>query len=57
LRPDTGLEEGLRMNSAQVVDLLSELEEHFDCVVRDDDLDSLTHVGDLVTIIERGAVR
>jgi acyl carrier protein len=57
LRPDTGLEEGLRMNSAQVVDLLSELEEHFHCAVRDDDLDSLTHVGDLVAIVERGAAR
>lgn len=57
LSSDTTFADDLHMNSAQVVDLLSRLEEHFDCTVQDDDLDTLSRVADLVAIVERRAER
>jgi acyl carrier protein len=51
---DTDLECGLAMDSAEVIDLLSRVEEHFDCTVEDADLADLTRVGDLVAIVQRG---
>lgn len=53
----TRLEEDLRLNSAQVVNLLSELEERFDCVIEDDDLGVVRTVGDLAAIVERAGLR
>jgi acyl carrier protein len=50
---ETRLERDLRMNSAQVVDLLSRLEERFDCVVEDEDLEAIDRVGDLAAIVDR----
>ncbi|SFW81422.1 acyl carrier protein [Amycolatopsis australiensis] len=53
----TRLEDDLGLNSAQVVDLLSELEDRFGCVVEDDDLDTLERVGDLAAVIDRAGAR
>ncbi|MGW3993681.1 acyl carrier protein [Amycolatopsis sp. NPDC004772] len=54
---ESRLEDDLGLNSAQVVDLLSELEERFGCVVEDEDLDTLERVGDLAAIVDRAGVR
>ncbi|RSN54427.1 acyl carrier protein [Amycolatopsis sp. WAC 04182] len=48
------LENDLRMNSAQVIDLLSRVEDHFGCTIDDEDLGNIHRVGDLATIVDRG---
>ncbi|HET6285635.1 MAG TPA: acyl carrier protein [Amycolatopsis sp.] len=50
----SSLENDLRMNSAQVIDLLSRVEDHFGCTIEDEDLGNIHRVGDLATIVDRG---
>ncbi|KFZ82025.1 hypothetical protein ED92_17495 [Amycolatopsis sp. MJM2582] len=51
---DSALERDLRMNSAQVIDLLSLVEDHFGCTIEDEDLGNIHRIGDLASIVERG---
>ncbi|MEV7552170.1 acyl carrier protein [Amycolatopsis sp. NPDC089917] len=50
---DSSLENDLRMNSAQVIDLLSQVEDHFGCTIEDEDLGNIHRIGDLAIIVER----
>lgn len=49
----TKFEDDLNADSLDLVELIMELEEHYDVTISDDDAQSIASVGDAVTYIEK----
>ncbi len=53
LARDTELVADLDMDSAKALELLVELEDHFDIEISDDDANAMNTVGDILDAVER----
>ena len=51
--PDTAIVTDLGLESIQVIELLCEVEDHFDLAIEEDALADIQTVGDLTAVVER----
>jgi len=53
LRPETDIFDGLRIDSIRALDLMTEVEEHFDVEVPDYELQDIRTFAELAALVER----
>lgn len=50
---ESGIKEDLGADSIDVVDLIMELEDEFECEIKDEDAEKINTVGDIVNYIDK----